>query len=257
MAEEENKEAEELEDEEEVKPKKAAPKIVGGLVAVVALGYIGAMMAIPSKFEPRMYNGPFVAELTADRITVNLRDDSNKRILVMKLKAEVDAYEEAYVSTRTADPLYMAQLKDALLGLASEKSRSEVLGPDARPIFLQELRDVVEPIVFPIHVGGGATPTEADPDSGLAPGLSIASADFRGQFDEHVLAVDAVEQTITLDAGEPVRYHGDERDLRVVDAFGKAVYVDVTRLMPEFQGEVRVGAMGWLRNVLLDEIIIQ
>lgn len=174
MADEEPKEDEEP--LEEAPPKKAAPKIVGGLVGVVALGYVVAMMAIPSKFEPRKFSGPFVAELTPDRITVNLSDDSNKRILVMKLKAELDAYEETYVPDRTMDPLYMAQIKDALLGIASEKSRSEILGPDARPIFQQELRNLVEPIVFPVHVGAGAAATDVDPDSGLAPASRSARA---------------------------------------------------------------------------------
>lgn len=256
MADEEKPDVEETEDGEAT-PKKAAPKIVGGLVGVIALGYLVATMAIPAKFEPRKFSGPLMTPLTPDRITVNLRDDSNKRILVMKLNAEVDSYEANYVPNRTMNPLYMAQIKDALLGLASEKSRSEILGPDQRPIFLEELRSFVEPIVFPVHVGKGASATDVDPESGLAPGLSVAKSDFRGAFDEHVLVVDAAEQTIALDGGEPVRYHGDERDLRVVDAFGKALYVDVTRVKPDFQGEVRVGVMGWLRRVLLDEIIVQ
>ena len=255
MAEEKEPEGEE---QEEAKPKKkAAPKIVGGLVAVVGLGYLVAMMAIPTKFEPRKFSGPFLAKLTEDRITVNLRDDSNKRILVMQLNVEVDAYDEAYVPVRTAEPLFTAQIKNALLGLASEKSRGDVLGPDSRPIFAQELRTLVEPILFPVHVGAGAMATDPDPESGLAPGLSIGASEFRGAFDEHTLVVDAAEQTIALDGGEPVRYHGDERDLRVVDAFGKSLYLDVTRVNAEFQGEVRVGVMGWLRSVLFEEFIVQ
>src|SRR5215468_5326078 len=123
-------------------PKKSKAGIVfgGGALGMVALGYILSLMAVPSKEGTRLeLEGPFVVSLSKKEVQVNLSGDSSKRYLVMNLQAEYFAYDQAYVAGRLGvavghgggghgdapeeDPVYTAQLKDALLKLGATKSR--------------------------------------------------------------------------------------------------------------------------------------
>jgi hypothetical protein len=72
-----------------------------------------------------------------------------------------------------------------------------------------------------------------------------------------VLYVDAGQRTIRLDDGPLTELVGDERDLRLVDAKGDDVYVDVTGLNPRFRGEVHVGVAGRVRKIYRDSFLIQ
>lgn len=254
---------EEPESEPKVEPKPARgggrkPALLGGgALALVGLAYLVATLAVPTTREVRLFHGPFVAPLTQDKLTVNLRDEGNKRFLVMNLNVVFDAYEQDYVQRRALDPLYVAQLKNALLGLASRRSRTEVLGEASQPIFLEEVRDAVEELVFPVHVGRGASPFQADPESGLAAGRTIEASTFRGPFDLNQLKVDTGARTIAWGDGEPVPYEGHETNLELRSPDGQTLYVDVTGAVPGFEGEVPIGVLGRLRQVLWNEVLVQ
>lgn len=81
--------------------------------------------------------------------------------------------------------------------------------------------------------------------SGVAPGTSSALGDtVLGTG--HTLTIDALANVLRLDGGPDVTFTGAETDLRVVNADGDVVYVDVTALAPAFQGDVSLQASGYL-----------
>jgi hypothetical protein len=256
--------------------KKKTPLFLGGgALALVAVAYVLATMAVPKK-EPKPHlEGPFVTKLSKTDIQVNLAGEGSKRYLVMSLNAEYFAYDEQYVAGRLGgsagakgggehgggagaeDPLYTAMLKDALLKLAATRTRDQVTDPVLIDAFLEDVRRVVDPILFPVHVGESHSPLEADPTSGLKVGESISESTFRGFLHEHALAVDAKRQTVAFDGGEAVAYEGKERDLELSNAAGERVYVDVTGLKPEFSGQVPIGVPGKVRRIYRDSFLVQ
>jgi flagellar hook-associated protein 3 len=83
--------------------------------------------------------------------------------------------------------------------------------------------------------------------SGVAPGTSSPGGDsVIGPTGSHRLTIDAVGRTISLNGGNPVDYTGTESDLKITGATGEVVYVDVTSIVPSFQGDVSINATGAL-----------
>lgn len=256
-------------------PKKSKTPIVfgGGAVAMVALGYILSMMAVPSKPPPRPeLEGPFVAGLSKSDIQVNLSGDSSKRYLVMKLQAQYFAYEESYVAGRLGiasahgggghdapveDPNYTSQLKDALLKLGSTKTVRDVTEAISIDNFLNDVREVVDPILFPIYVGDSHNPQEGDKTSGIKVGDSSSDSNFRGLLHEHELEIDNLRKKVRLDDGDWVEYEGHERDLVVKTRSGEKAYVNLTELKPEFSGKVPFGVPGRVRTIYRESLLVQ
>lgn len=251
----------------EAAPKKSKLPLLagGGAVALLALAYVFASMAVPKKRVVPQLQGPYVAKLSNSELQVNLAGEGSKRYLVMSLTAEYVAYDEAFVKSRTGaggkpgeeDPQYAAMLTDSLLRIASTRTREEVTDPVLIDALLEEIREEIDPVLFPVVIGEAKTATEADHESGLKPGESIHMATMRGLLHQHRLLLDAHSQTIQLDAGPTVRYRGDERDLSVVDQDGRTVYLDMTGVQKDFVGDVAVGAPGKLRRVLREKLLVQ
>lgn len=261
---------------EEAAPAKNKKPLVfgGGAVALIALAYIVSTMAVPKKeHKAPTLAGPFVAKLSKTDLQVNLSGESSKRYLVMALNAEYFAYDEAYVRGRlgiagpaagghdsgvpTEDPLYIAMLKDALLKLAATKTRDEVTNPSLMDGFLEEIRTVVNPILFPVHVGDSHSAVTADTHSGLRTGESVMEATMRGFLHEHALAFDGAKRSIALDDGPKVTFDGTERDLKLTNRAGQCVFVDVTDYKTEFSGEVPIGVPGRVRRIYRDSFLVQ
>lgn len=252
-------------------PKPGRGKLLfgGGVAGVLGLALALAMMAVPRK-QPmiRLLDGPFVTRLSKSDIQVNLSGEGSKRYLVMQLNAEYYAYDEGYVAGRlgggggeggaaSEDPLYTAMLKDAMLRLAATKSRDQVTDPVLIDAFLEELREAVDPVLFPVYIGDSKSPRQRDSLSGLRTGDSILESSLRGLLHEHSLRVDAAAKTIALDDGPPVGFEGSERDLRVHSKDGASVHVDVTGLVPEFEGVVPIGVPGRVRRIYRDSFLVQ
>ncbi len=237
--------------------KKKGILLGGGVLALVGMAYFAFLMAVPAGVDEVPLEGPFVANLSESQLSVNLAGHDNKNYLALEIKAEYVAYEEAYVANRTADPLYQAKLVDRTIVVVSAKSKEEISGAVGKDVLREELREAIDPILFPIHIGATATPNEADPESGLAVGTSIRKSSFRGLFFNHVLHVDAPDGTIAIDEGEKIRFGLGDDDVRVVTPAGDTLYLDTSGLDPHFVGEVRVGCHGRIKNFLFAKFLLQ
>lgn len=244
----------------------------GGAVGMIALGWILSTMAVP-KYEheekPHL-EGPYVARLSKTDIQANLSGESSKRYLVMGLTAEYLAYDEAYVNGRLGigdagghggtpveDPLYTIQLKNALLSLASMRTREQVTDPVQIEGFLEEARRLVEPVLFPVYIGDSFSPHHGDSKSGLKLGESMPESTMRGLLHDHDIEVDPVKKRLRFDAGQPVDYEGRERDLELVNPDGEKVWVDVTEIKDDFTGKVPIGVPGRLRKIYRESFLVQ
>lgn len=257
MAEEqENEEEPKDESEQTPSPKKKALLLVGGAVAVPALAFALALMAVPGERKVPKYLTGLVGPLTEAKIQVNLGNQM-ERFFVFEHNVVYEAYEDTYYGNRTSDPLYVAYLTDALIGLAASKSPDQVYEIAYESAFREEIKNVVEPLLFPVHVGHGSALTETDPESGLKPGLSWLLATFRGPFYEHVIRIDDDKREIQLDQGPVVKYEGDERDLVLYSENEETVYVDVSEVVDGFRGEVQTGVMGRVLQILKKDTLIQ
>lgn len=249
-------------DEPQVKPGgKKGILLGGGALAVVATAALVAFLAIPAEQRTPIFEGPFVMPLvqleTGQSLTANLAGDGGRRFLVMDLKVEFDAYEETYGLGRIADPLYGAKLQDCLLTISSQRTAAEILERATQEIFLMELRESVEPLLFPVHVGSGKTATEGDEESGLRPGVSTFQSTARDPYFEQELRLDANKKEITFGEGPVHTYEGHERDLVVRDSLGRSLYLDVTHVKAGFVGAVHSGVKGRIRNLYKVKLIIQ
>jgi flagellar basal body-associated protein FliL len=235
----------------------------GGIVALVALAWALSLVAVPSGGADgdsghHAIQGPFVADISPSAgFQVNLAGDGGKHYLSLNVKAEVDAFEEAYVGVRADQPLHQAKLTDAVLRIASQKTKSELDHAVGREVFREELRVELDPVLFPVHVGDEHEAEGRHEESGLRPGRSVARSTMRGLFYEHRLHLDATRKTIRLDDGQELSFRGDEEDLFVTDARGQGVYVDVGALEPGFAGQVHVGTFGRVRNVYFSTFLTQ
>ena len=250
-------EAEKPEQEGEAAPRKSKKKLVlgGGVVGGLALAFVAATMAVPKKNVEKSFEGPFVAPLTPEKVQVNLAGAKN--FLILGLNIVYDAYDEAYFLARAEDPLMNAEIKDALVALTSAKTREEVADPVNRPVLMEELRAAVGPLLFPVHVGDAKVATAADSKSGIGPGLSAHEGTFHGQHDQHRLKVNGADKTVQVDDGPVIGFDGGETDLAVTTAAETVVYLDVSRLKEDFQGEIKLGVMGHVRRILWNEVLIQ
>lgn len=213
-------------------------------------------MAAPKKNEYKVFEGPYVTPISATEHTVNINDKNRKRFLLLKLKAVYEAFEEAYVTARVADPIYDARVTDAVLGIASRYDET-IMNEDIGQMFLEELEQALDPILFPVQVGKSMTPNDPDPDSGIRLGASVNRATLRGSLYDHSLTIDAVEKRLRLDDGPPIAFEGTERDLRVENERGRCVYLDVTELNENFSGQIRVGVHGQVKSLLKEKFNVQ
>ena len=221
----------------------------GGVLGLIGAAYLAASAAVPKAAEHKVFNGPFVAPISAETKTTNLAGDGRRRFLLLELNTQFDAYDEVYVTNRTALPIYDALVSDAILRISSKYDES-VMNEDIGNVFLEELEVALDPILFPVQLGKSPMPTDPDPKSGIRMGFSASKSTLRGPLYDHVLTIDAVEKKLRLDEGAPVAFEGTERDLRVENERGRSVYLDVTELKPSFQGQVMVGVHGRIRELL-------
>jgi hypothetical protein len=259
MADEEKKEGAAPEATEAKAGGKRKPLVLGaGFVVVLIAAYFAALMAVPSKHKERRFEGPFSLQLFNEKIHVNLAEEGKKRFLQMNFNVIFVAYEEAYVQHRVADPLYLPYVDDAVRRVSMLKTIDDLIGDKAATgIYLEEIREAIDPILFPVHVGNTEKPTAPDEASGIGPGLSIGKSTFRGPLDQHVLHVDGKARTVRLDDGPEVAFQGDEHDVEVRDAQDRTVYLDVSAFEEGFQGDLPIGVHGQVREILLKDLLIQ
>jgi len=231
----------------------------GGIVGLIACAYALFLVAVPQAPGEMPLEGPFVVALSqsAPNVQANLKGDGGKRFVSMVVKAEYYAYDEAYATERTADPLYQAKERDAVLLLTRRKSREDLLEAVGVDVYKRELRDMLNPLLFPVHVGNATDPGGTHAQSGLAPGASIGGSTMRGGFHTHAVTLDAARGTAQLGQGPVVEFTGQEEDLQLENEFGRTVFVDVTGVKPDFVGTVPIGTFGRIEEILFDQFIIQ
>ena len=231
--------------------------VLGGALAVVLAAWGTFQLAAPTTRGTPRFTGPYTTELFPEKYQVNLSGNSMKRYLQLVLNVVYEAYDDAYIAQRAKDPLYQPYLQATVLSVCSAKTVEQVEAPANQEALMEELREELEPVLFPVHVGETELPLELCPESGLRPGLSADRTTFRGAFHEHVLVVDGAARTVRLDDGPPVPFEGDEDDLSVTDAAGDTLFLDVTRLEEDFEGDVPVGVHGRIRRVLPKDFLVQ
>lgn len=256
----EAKKTDKKDDKSEPNPAAAGKKkkifAIGGIVGGLAVAFMAAMFAVPKPPPPKQQlGGPFVGAVTPSKVQVNLSD--GRSFLVLELNLLYEAYSADYLATRTSDPVCQAEIRDALVAICSSKSRNDVSDKVNKPVFLEEIRHALEPLLFPIHVGEGLAATEADPASGLMAGESMPKSSFKGLFEDHLITLDTVQKKLGVEGGAEVTYTGEERDLEFKITDTDSLYFDVTRLKEGFVGPVRVGIKGRTKRVLWNEILIQ
>lgn len=237
--------------------KKKPVMLVGGIVGLVGLACATAFMAIPKPAERHVFTGPYVARLLEEEFATNLKDNDHSRFLQLTLNFTYMAYEEAYYTKRMTDPLYIAEIKDVMNRVTFNKESSSIFDPIGAVAFMEEIREAVDPVVFPVVVGEPEAGIGADEESGLAPGRSFREGTFRGAFFDHLLSVDGPEHTLSMDGADPVSFSDSDMDVPVYDSEGRVFFLDVTRLKPEFVGDVHVGVNGQIRRVLREKLLAQ
>jgi flagellar basal body-associated protein FliL len=245
--------------EAESGPKRAkSPKrMAAAALIVIALGSIAALVAVPSKQSVHRFHGPFNHSLFEEKFNTNLKDNQQRRYLQTLLDCMYFAYSETYLAERAKDPLYEPMLRDAVGRTISDRTLQETYEGPNREVFLEALRDVLNPILFPLHIGDTTQPMQLDEDSGLRPGISFNKATFRGRFWDHVLHVNAPAKTLCVDDGLTVTFLGDEEDLFVGTETGESIFVDVSEIVPDFVGDVHIGVHGRIRQLFARELIAQ
>ncbi len=254
-----DKKTDETKAQDDAAPRKSKKGLAmgGGIASLIAAAYIVAMVALPGETKAPPFGGPYITPLANGEVQVNLKGEQGRRYLVMTLKAEYEGYDEAYVAARVADPIYEAVMLDALIGIGRQKTREDLDDVVGEETFKAEILDVIEPILFPVHVGNAVRATKSDDVSGIGPGLSAERSTMRGGYKSHVLHVDGPKGKISLDDGPLIDMDGTETDLMVPDANGLHVYVDVSRSDPEFVGEVHTGTFGRIRKIHRGKFITQ
>lgn len=244
---------------------------IGSVLVVLSVAFVASLMAVPKKVHAPHLEGPFVAKLSKDQIQANLARAGGKRYVAMLLQAEYYAYSEAYVQGRLGgaaaggghggasaeDPLYLATLKDALLTVAGTKTPEEITDTAMVDVFLEEVREAVDPVLFPVYVGEAMTPYQTDHKSGLRVGEDISKSTMRGLLHEHALKIDGGSKTIALDGGTPIPFTERDRNLKVISQTGEYVYLDCTGVEHEFSGSVPVGVPGRVRRIFKDSLLVQ
>jgi len=229
----------------------------GGALAVAAMGAIAAMVALPSRAEEaRRLQGPFSIALFDEDFQCNLNEPGHTRYMVFTPQATYFAYEETYLQERAGDGLYAPALRNAVLQVASRKTADEISGDTNQNTFMAELRDALDPVLFPVHIGSTKLPWDFDEESRLRKGLSSDLDTFRGEFDEHLLHVDGTTGEMWIDDGPRTSFEPGDFDVRVIDADGRVVFIDTSAMPVDFQGEVHLGVRGRIRTILPGALLI-
>jgi len=237
--------------------KKKGLLLGGGTIGLIAAAYIVSMVALPQEVKTPPFDGPFVTTLSPGDIQVNLKGDGGRRYLVMALQAKYVGYDELYLQQRVADPVYQADMIDALIGISRQKTMDDVEDALGQENLKEEFREAVDPLLFPIHVGNPLSFYKPHEESGIAPGRSIDNADMRGGFHAHLIHVDGVKDAISLDDGPVVSFDGSESNLMLENASGLTVYVDLTGMTEDWSGELNVGTFGTVKEIKFSKFITQ
>lgn len=253
--------------------KKAIIVGAGSAVVVLALAFAASLMAVPKKVHDVHLEGPFLAKLSKEALQTNLAPPGEKRYVSMLLQAEYYAYSEAYVQGRLGgapsgggheggagkgeDPLYLAMLKDALLTTMATKTPAQITDAAMVDVFFEEVREAIDPVLFPVYVGEAMSPYERDLKSGLRVGEDNMRSTMRGLLHEHGLKLDGAAMTIAMDAGASIPFTDHDRNLKVINQAGEYVFVDCTGFVPGFTGLVPVGVPGHVRRIFKDSLIVQ
>ena len=137
-------------------------KLVGGVVGLVAAGGLLAVLAVPAKkVRPRL-EGPFFAQLTEEPVPVSTIDSDNRRYVKFAVDAEYKAYREEYVIERWQDPFFAPTLRSRIEFAASDKTIKEISEGMNRDVFAEQLRDELDEVVFPLHIGETRNPIDKD-----------------------------------------------------------------------------------------------
>jgi flagellar basal body-associated protein FliL len=230
------------------RPKKLM--LAGGVASVMASAGIAAMLAIPSRTTTLNYAGPFSHILFEEQFTCNIEEDGHTRFLQMKPVAKVMAYDSDYMEIRTEDELYAPEVENAVFSVASTKTLEEIYGDINKSTFSEELRDALDPVLFPVHIGDSRLPWDIDSGSGLRPGLSSDKNSFRGRFHEHALHVNAVGRELWIDDGPKTPFDEGGLDVRIVSSEGDVIFVDTSGLEEGFVGKVKLGVKGQIKSIL-------
>ena len=260
MADENEKPEEGAEAEAEPKKSKKGIFMGGGMAMLVGIAYFGATMGAPEVEPIPQYQGPSVLPLMEDTMQVNLATPEGNVYMMMKLNAEFDSYDPAYFDVRNAEDEgahFKMLVRDRLDTMGASKTKAMVQSPESKAAFLLEIRDGLDPILFPVHIGDTTNPYNPDSLSGIKVGDSILQANLRGRSEDHVLYIDAPAKTLRLDEGESTGFNGNEIDLMVVNENEKFIYVNITELSPEFVGELKVGVKGRIRRILKETFLVQ
>lgn len=256
----EENENEELEENEEGETDQAAKKkkvlLGGGVLSIVAAGVMAAMVALPSTKSKPHFAGPFTMELFEDQFSCNIDVGGRTRFLQMKPEVFYYAYDQEYLAGRTTDDLYPPALYDKVFRISSSMSLEEIYGEVNKLSFMEELRDGIDPILFPVHLGETTLPWELDEISGLRPGLSSSRNTFRGRFHEHFLRVDAVSGTMKIDDGPEAEFDLGDMDVQVLSENGEVLFVDTSSLDPGFIGELSLGVQGQIIQILAVDLLV-
>ena len=260
MADEKEAPEEGTEEETEQKKSKKGLFLGGGMVALVGVAYFGATMGAPSIDPIPQFQGPSILLLMEDTLQVNLATPEGNTYMLMKLNAEYDAYDPLYFEVRNAadeGAHFNSLIRHRLISMGETKTKAMVQSSESKDAFLLEIRDGLDPILFPVHIGDSSNPYSADSSSGIKPGDSTIRANLRGRYEDHMLYIDAPAKTLRLDEGDSVGYNGNELDLMVTNQDGNFIYVNVTELSPEFVGELKTGVKGRIRKILKDTFLVQ
>jgi flagellar basal body-associated protein FliL len=232
----------------------------GGMAVLVGVAYFGATMGAPAIEPIPQFQGPSVLPLMEDTMQVNLATPEGNTYMLMKLNAEFDAYDPAYFTARNAadeGAHFNSLIRHRLISMGETKTKAMVQSSESKDAFLLEIRDGLDPILFPVHIGDTTNPSAADSTSGLKPGDSTIRANLRGRFEDHTLYLDGPAKTLRLDEGDSVGFNGNEIDLMVTNQDGNFIYLNVTEASPEFVGELKVGVKGRIRKILKETFLVQ
>ena len=247
------------EGEESPKKSKGPLKLLGGIVALIGAGTMLAVMAKPSKEVLPSFAGPAMHTFFLDgEIVGNPIDDNFSRYLKFSPSCSFYSYDLAYPESRRMDEHYETLLKETIQFTISQYRITEVMPGAAREAFSDTLKEIAEPILFPVHIGKTASPYDIEEASGLRIGDSQERhGTFRGAFYDHVLKVNQPNGTIQLDESAEIKFGGQEYDLLIETEDGTKLYVDVSNVTEGFEGEVNVGVMGRIRRMFTGDIIAQ
>lgn len=238
--------------------KKKLIKIGGGAAGLVLAAWVAATMAAPKPEEYKTFLQEAGAPVLPDaKLQPNLKGEGGTRFVILDPSVLYQAYDPVYVETRTADPIYALLAKDLIYSAAGQRTSDDMLDTGMKEVFARELRDEIDLILFPVHIGDADLPTDADSVTGIKPGTDILESTLRTPLYDQKLFVDAPLGTIRMGDGPEVRFTGEEKNLRIEDGSGYATYLDLTELDPEFQGNIRIGTHGRVNRLLLGGANVQ